>query len=81
MMQSRIPLETYFSTPYDPDVEYVDGKLQNRNVGEYDHCIMQREILSWFHCLEKEWRIRSILNQRTCIDPTKILIPDVLFFA
>ena len=38
---SLIPLEEYLSTSYDPDREYVDGRLVERNVGELDHSYLQ----------------------------------------
>jgi hypothetical protein len=37
-----ISLDTYLTTSYEPDVDYVDGVLEERNVGEYDHNIVQR---------------------------------------
>jgi hypothetical protein len=55
-----ISLDTYLTTSYEPDVDYVDGVLKERNVGEYDHNIVQRAIMIWFYQNEKEWRIRSI---------------------
>ena len=39
-----IPLETYLHTCYEPDVEYVDGQLEERNVGEFDHNMIQRAV-------------------------------------
>jgi hypothetical protein len=50
-----IPIETYLHTSYEPDVEYVDGELEERNVGEFDHNMIQRAILFWFYLHEKEW--------------------------
>ena len=29
-----IPVEEYLNTSYDPDVEYVDGALVDRNIGD-----------------------------------------------
>ena len=40
-----IPVEEYLSTSYDPDVEYVDGVLVERNVGEWSHSLIQRNIV------------------------------------
>ena len=34
---ARISLDEYLSTVYDPDCEYVDGELIERNMGESDH--------------------------------------------
>lgn len=76
-----IPLETYLHTSYEPDVDYVDGELEERNVGEYDHTIVQRAVLIWFYLHEKEWSIRSLQEQRTRVDTTKVRIPDVSVFS
>ena len=32
-----ISVEEYLSTSYHPDCDYVDGELEERNVGEYSH--------------------------------------------
>jgi hypothetical protein len=34
---SLVSLEEYLSTSYDPDVEFVDGVLVERNVGDWLH--------------------------------------------
>ena len=39
---AQISLETYLTTSYEPDADYVDGVLEDRNVGEYDHNMVQR---------------------------------------
>jgi len=49
-------------------------------VGEYDHNAVQKAILLWFARHEKEWRIRSIQEQRTRLSPSRIRIPDVSVF-
>jgi hypothetical protein len=54
-----VSLETYLTTSYEPDVDYVDGMLEDRNVGEYDHNVVQQAIQIWFYLHGKEWRIRS----------------------
>src|ERR1700733_1442952 len=76
-----IPLETYLHTSYEPDMEYVDGELEERNVGEFDHNMIQRAILFWFYLHEKEWGIRAIQKQRTRVDVTKVRLPDVSVFS
>ena len=38
---TQISLQTYLTTVYEPDVDYVDGVLEERNVGEYDHNVVQ----------------------------------------
>jgi Uma2 family endonuclease len=78
---TQISLETYLTTSYEPDVDYVDGVLEDRNVGEYDHNIVHRAIMIWFYMHEREWRTRSIQEQRTKVASTKVRIPDVCVFS
>jgi Uma2 family endonuclease len=76
-----ISLETYLTTSYEPDCDFVDGALEDRNVGEYDHNVVQMAILFWFHQHGREWRIRSIQEQRTRVASTRVRIPDVCVFS
>jgi Uma2 family endonuclease len=76
-----ISLETYLTTSYEPDCDFVDGMLEDRNVGEYDHNVVQMAILFWFHQHGREWRIRSIQEQRTRVASTRVRIPDVCVFS
>ncbi len=38
-----IPLEEYLRTSYEPDMEYVDGVLVQRNVGKCSHSYRDRD--------------------------------------
>jgi len=77
---TQVSLETYLSSVYEPDVDYVDGELEDRNVGHYDHSSVQQEIWLWFHMRAKEWRIRSVIEQRTRVAATRVRVPDVSIF-
>jgi hypothetical protein len=61
-------LKPIFITSYEPDVEYVDDELEERNGGEFDHNMIQRAILFWFYSHEKEW---SIAPYRRAADPRR----------
>lgn len=76
-----IPLERYLSSVYEPDCDYVDGALEDRHVGEYEHNVVQRAILFWFYVRERAWHIRSIQEQRTRVSSTKVRLPDVSVFS
>lgn len=78
---TQVSLETYLNTVYDPDVDYVDGELEDRNVGHYDHTIVQQQILMWLYLHKREWRIRSVIEQRTRLGATRVLVPDVSVFS
>lgn len=78
---THIPLEVYLRSSYEPDAEYVDGDIEERNVGEYDHNAVQKAVLIWFYLHEKEWHIRSIQEQRTRVAPSRVRLPDVSVFS
>jgi Uma2 family endonuclease len=78
---ARIPIEVYLHSSYEPDAEYVDGGIEERNVGEYDHNAVQKAVLIWFYLHEKEWNIRSIQEQRTRVAATRVRLPDVSVFT
>lgn len=77
---THIPLEQYLSTDYEPDAEYVDGEVEERNVGGYEHNLVQLALVNWFNEHGREWKIRSIQEQRTRLTPTRYRIPDVCVF-
>jgi Uma2 family endonuclease len=39
-----LSVEEYLHTVYRPDVDYVDGRIEERNVGEFDHADLQTYI-------------------------------------
>ena len=81
MATTAVSIEEYLSTAYEPDLDYVDGELEERNVGEYQHNIVQWAILNWFRRHDKEWRTRSVQEQRTRLAPSRVRIPDVSVFS
>jgi Uma2 family endonuclease len=78
---THIPLEVYLRSSYEPDAEYVDGDIEERNAGEYDHNAVQKAVLIWFYLHEKEWHIRGIQEQRTRVAPSRVRLPDVSVFS
>jgi hypothetical protein len=38
---TAVSVEEYLGTTYDPDMEYVNGQLVERHVGEYDDSRLQ----------------------------------------
>jgi len=78
---ARIPIGQYLTTFYEPDAEYVNGEVEERSVGEYDHNIVQRAILLWFHLYDKEWQTRTIQEQRMRPCSGNVRIPEVSVWA
>jgi Uma2 family endonuclease len=72
-----ISLEDYLKTSYRPDCDYVDGELEERNLGEKDHSALQREIIFFFRLRQKEWGTFSFPEQRLQISAQRFRVPDV----
>jgi len=72
-----ISIEEYLRTEYEPDCDYVDGELEDRNVGEYDHGYVQGELYARFRGLRKSLGAYPALEQRLRVSPTKFRVPDL----
>ena len=42
---TMVPIAEYLTTEYDPDRDYVDGQLEERNLGEREHDEVRRDLL------------------------------------
>jgi Uma2 family endonuclease len=74
---TQIALSEYLQTSYRPDREYVDGELQERNVGKTDHARVQALLAIWFGAHEDEWQIVVTTEQRVKVAAGRVRIPDV----
>jgi len=72
-----VSLEEYFNSSYEPDLEYVDGVLEEKNMGERDHSFLQVAIGAWFFSHRAEWNIDVLAECRTRTLPTRVRLPDV----
>jgi Uma2 family endonuclease len=73
-----VTLEQYLHTVYSPDCDYVDGHLQERNLGELDHGDLQSEILYIFRTNARAWHVKAIVELRLQVAPREFRIPDVM---
>jgi Uma2 family endonuclease len=76
-----IPVEEYLRTAYDPDMEYVDGRLVERNVGEYFHGRLQVLLTVFLVSRERQRRYRVITELRIRIGSARYRIPDICVVA
>jgi Uma2 family endonuclease len=72
--------QEYLTTCYEPDCEYDEGVLVERNVGEQPHSILGSAFGSFFFERRKRFRIRVLTEQRIRIGPRKYRIPDVCVY-
>ena len=68
----------YLSTTWSPDREYVDGRIEERNLGEKEHSIIQRYLTFLFMLKRTEWKVEVFPELRTQIAARNFRVPDVL---
>ena len=72
-----VSLEEYLHTVYEPDCEYLDGELIERNMGETYHGSLQNLIGSWLTQHRKEFGIQAVLETRVQTKPRRFQVPDI----
>lgn len=73
----QISLEEYLRTSFRPDAEYVNGEVEERNLGEYDHSSVQWAITDWFRRHDQAWQTRTLQEQRTRLKTGNVRVSDV----
>ncbi|MGI8744487.1 MAG: Uma2 family endonuclease [Bryobacteraceae bacterium] len=72
-----ISISEYLSTSYRSDVDYVDGEIKERNVGEWPHSRAQGLLTTFLTQRETQFGIRVVPEQCVQVSPTRFRIPDV----
>jgi Uma2 family endonuclease len=81
LAESLVSVREYLNTSYEPDAEYVDGVIEERNVGEYDHATWQGALQAWFRANGRTWNVRSRAELRVQVSATRYRVPDVVVFS
>ena len=68
----------YLRTSWSPDREYVDGRIEERNLGEKEHSILQRFFTVLFAIHRGEWSVEVFPELRTQTQARRFRVPDVL---
>lgn len=75
---AAVPVEEYLRTTYEPDMEYVDGRLVERNAGEHDHSRLQSMVAAELEARGRPRRFRTFIAVRVRVsDEPTYRIPDV----
>ncbi len=74
---TAIPVDEYLHTVYEPDCDYVDGEVIERNLGEFHHGMLQAIIVRMMYDWAGTLRIRVISELRMRVATTRFRIPDV----
>ncbi len=81
MATLQTSLSEYLRTSYRPDRDYVDGEVQERNLGEFDHAAIQGLLASWFGQHRQEWGLHVLPEMRIRVSPIRVRIADVCLMA
>ncbi|HEY1253564.1 MAG TPA: Uma2 family endonuclease [Terracidiphilus sp.] len=72
-----ITVDEYLRSSFEPDAEYIEGEIEERNLGENDHSAWQGAIYSWFQQQARAGQIRVRPELRVQVAPDCFLVPDV----
>jgi Uma2 family endonuclease len=72
-----VSVQEYLAASFDPDRDYVDGELQERNLGEQPHSFTQMSLGAFLFNRRAQWEIRVLSEQRVQVSPTRFRVPDL----
>ena len=81
MATVQISIEEYLRESYRPDCDYVDGDVQERNLGEFDHGAVQMFLGNWFYQHRHEWSLHVIPEMRIRVSDTRVRIGDLCLLS
>ena len=73
-----VSVQEYLHTAYSPDCDLVNGRVEERNLGEYEHATLQGILLLLFLSKQKEWGIRVLPECRLQVRPDRFRVPDIM---
>jgi Uma2 family endonuclease len=72
-----VSVEEYLQTTYEPDAEYIDGRIVKRSVPQFDHGRLQLQLGAYFYAHEKEWNVIGVTETRVQVRPAYFRVPDL----
>jgi len=76
-IEPYVTVEEYLTTAYRPDCDYVDGRIEERNLGEHDHGFLQALLAALFMNNRSTWQVRAVTEVRTQVNRARFRVPDV----
>jgi Uma2 family endonuclease len=73
-----ISVDEYLRTSYDPDCDFIEGEVLERNVGKRKHSYAQLRIGAWFVHRREMLCLEAFTELRTRIGQRRIRIPDLV---
>ena len=77
-MERLWTVQDYLRASWHPDREFVDGRIEERNLGEIEHSLLQRFFTFLFMLRRAEWGVEVFPELRTQTQARRFRVPDVL---
>src|ERR1019366_9939862 len=77
-ISATMPEELYLRTVFHPDCDFVDGRIEERNLGEFEHSRVQHMLDRIFGNHEKEWGVVTNPECRLQVATRRYRVPDVM---
>ena len=72
-----VSVREYLTTSYRPDCDYVDGRIEERNLGEFDHALLQTLLGHVFTLNRNAWGVLALTDVRVQVKATRFRVPDL----
>ena len=76
-----VPVAEYLASSYEPDCDYIDGEVLERNMGELGHGVLQLRIGTWLMARAERYGIYPGVEVRVRISDQRYRIPDIVVLA
>ncbi len=72
-----VSIEDYLAMEFEHDCEYVDGVIEERDMGEFEHAYMQGILIGIFLKNRENWGVFPLPEQRVQTQARHFRVPDV----
>ena len=72
-----VSIEEYLAMEFEHDCEFVDGVIEERDMGEFDHAYTQGILIGIFLKNREKWDVYPLPEQRVQTQARHFRIPDV----
>lgn len=75
-----VSLEEYLSTVYEPECEFADGFLEERNTGEWAHSMLMTKVGASCHNQGEEQGMIVLIALRLRVSANRVRVPDLCVY-
>jgi Uma2 family endonuclease len=72
-----ISVDEYLATVFEHDCEFVDGVIEERGMGEFEHSFLQLFLGSIFVNHRADWGVVAVSEQRVQTQKNRFRVPDI----